>query len=254
MNDKVTALADQVRAALAQAPTTAQQVAAKYNVDFVNVADYKPGAALPGIGVNQDLDSTISGLQKGQVSPVAPVSPSKLAVAVVTNVTPAHVQPLSAVEAQVRDRVIDQKAIQVAGEKAKAAAATLKSNGGDLQAIAKNFGLQVKSSDLFTRNGAVQGLGAGAQFQAAFTEPVGSIIGPYATAGGTVVAKVVQKVEPDMTQLAAQKSALAQDIKERRADQMLQLFRDSVLSHLIKDGKVKIHRDAINNLLTRYRS
>ena len=65
--------------------------------------------------------------------------------------------------------------------------------------------------------------------------------------------KVVSHLPADMTELAAQRSAIRDELKTKIALERYQLFEVGVRERLIKDGKVKIHQDVINRLIANYR-
>jgi peptidyl-prolyl cis-trans isomerase D len=253
VNDKVQSLADDARAQIAKAPQNAQQIAAKLGLTAVNVEKHAPGATIPELGVDRQLDGVAQSLKKGEVSQVQQTG-EKLAIVELTDVTAAHPAELADVEGQVRERFVVDKATQAIGEKSKQAAELLKKNGGDLQAVAKSLGLEVKSTDEFTRNGAAQGIGSAQYLADAFNAPVGGIVGPVNVGTQTVVAKVVSKIQPDMSKLATERESMVQQLKSKRAEERALLFQDSVVNKLIQEGKIKIHRDVINRLIAKYRS
>jgi len=116
------------------------------------------------------------------------------------------------------------------------------------------MGLEVKTSDDFTRSGSVKDLGSAAYVQEAFTRPDGSIIGPIATPDGTVVAKVVSHVQPDMAKLAAQRAEIRDEIKGQRARDRNAMFEAGVRDQLVRQGKIKVYQDVVNRLIQNYRT
>ena len=252
-NEKMQDLADAARAELAKAPASAQQIASKLNLLFVNAENHKPGETIPEIGTDAQLDGVIQGLKKGDVSQVMQ-SQNKLAIVVVTNVVPSHPAEYADVEAAVRNQFLQERAFQLVTEKAKKAGELLKTNGGDLKEIAKSLGGEVKSTDAFARGGAAEGLGEAGRLADAFDKPVGGTIGPLNLGSQTIVAKVVEKIEPDMSKLAEQRDTLVQQIKSKKADERSQLFQDGVVTKLVQEGKIKIHKDVMDRLIARYRS
>jgi len=127
--------------------------------------------------------------------------------------------------------------------------------GGDLAKAAKSLGLEVKTSSDVDRNGNIDGLGAASYISEGFGKPDGTLLSPITTPDrGTVVAKVVGHVEADMSQLAAQRTTIRDEIKRQRAGDRNMLFEAGVKDALIKSGKIKIHQDVINRLLASYRN
>ena len=252
VNEKMQDLIDAARAELAKAPQNAQQIAAKLNLSFVNVDNRKAGDPIPEIGSDAQLDGAIQGLKKGEVSQVMQ-SQNKLEVVVVTNITPSHSAEFAEMENTVRNPYILDKATELAAEKIKKASELLKSNGGDLKSAAKSVGAEVKTTDLFSRGGAAEGLGEGVRLSEAFEKPAGAVIGPISIGGQTILAKVVEKAEPDMSKLPDQRETIVQSLKSKKAEERGQLFQDSVMNKLVEEGKVKIHKDVMNRLIARYR-
>ena len=254
VNDKMQTLADQARVQLAKAPQNAEQIANNLGLQFVKADNVLPNAAVPGVGANKDLSDSIASLAKGQVTQLLQVTPTRLVVATVTGVNPPHTQPFNEVEAQVRASYISEKSAQMLDQKAKEAADTLKKNGGDIDAVAKSMGLEVKKSDPFTRNGSVGGNMGATFFLDAFTRPVGTIVGPLNANKQTVVAKVIGKTDADMKDFAAQKDTIVSSLKQKKMDERKLLFQDSILSKLIQEGKVKYHKDVVNQIMERYKA
>jgi peptidyl-prolyl cis-trans isomerase D len=184
--------------------------------------------------------------------PVA-IAGDKVAVAVVTEVMPARPATLDEVQSQVKDAIIQarmvtavQKHASELMEKAKAL--------GDLAKAAKSMGLESKTSAEFTRTGTVEGLGSATYVTDAFVKPDGSLIGPLNIPDGTVIARVISHVQPDMSKLPEQRDAIRDDLKSQKARDRNSLFEAGVRDALIKEGKVKIHQEVINRLIANYRT
>jgi len=252
-NDKMQSLADQAHAQLVKAPGNAEQIANSLGLQFVKADNIQPNGPIPGVGANKDLNDAITGLAKGQVTQVIQVTPARMAVAAVTAVNAPQVQPLAQVEAIVRNAYTMSKAQQLLVQKTKQAAdEAIKT--GDLQALAKQYGLEVKESDLFTRNGSVGGNIGASLFSDLFNKPVGSVMGPVTSGPETVVAKLVDKVEPDMKDFAAQRDSIIQSLKQKQAQERDELFTDSIVNRLQQEGKIKYHKDVFNQILQHYRA
>ncbi|MGI8741161.1 MAG: peptidylprolyl isomerase [Bryobacteraceae bacterium] len=252
LNDRVQNVADQAQAQLAKSPGAAEQIATKLGLIYAKVEKHKTGDPMPVIGSDKQVDDGLAGLKKGEVSPVMQAG-NRLVVVVVDSFTASHPAELADVEPQVRDRFEQYQAGKLASDKAQKAAELLKSDGGDLQAVAKANGLEVKTSDFFTRAGAVEGIGSASYFADAFLKPAGASLGPVATGGQTIVGKVLDKQNSDPAKLTAERDSIITELKQKKSQERLQLFHDSILSQLIREGKVKIHRDVVNRILARYR-
>jgi peptidyl-prolyl cis-trans isomerase D len=250
--DKMQTLAAQARADLMKAPQNGEQIASKLGLQFVKADDVLPEGIIAGVGASKELGNGIVSLAKGQVSEAIQVSPTRLAVATVTQVNPPRVRPFAEVEAQVRESFVTQKSNEALQQKAKQAADMLASNGGDIEAVAKSFGLEVKTSDPFNRNGSVAATMAASFFGDIFSKPVGATMGPINAGGQTVVAKLVEKTEPDMKELAAQRDNILRNLKDKKLEERRMLFQDSVVYQFTKEGRVKIHKDVVDRMMSQY--
>jgi peptidyl-prolyl cis-trans isomerase D len=251
--DMMQSLADQARAELVKAPQNAKQIADKLKLQFISLDKYKQGDPVAALGTDAQSTAAVMSLKKGEVSQVMQAG-TKLLVAVVTDIHAPHPAELADVQAQVSGQYGQQQGMQLVTDKAKKAADLLKENGGDLKAAAKTLGLQVKTTDFFARNGAAEGIGAASYLGDAFDKPVGSVIGPINAGTQTIVGKIAERQEPDMSKLAQERDNIVLALKGKKTAERQVLLRDSILSTLIQQGKVKMHRDVINKLISRYRS
>jgi peptidyl-prolyl cis-trans isomerase D len=247
-------VADQARDELAKSPQQASDIARRFDIQLVTVDKAGPGDPLPEVGVSRALEDAILGLQKGQVTPVVQVQENKLAVAALTDVFPARPAEFSEVEGQIRERLLGEKAAQFADQKAREAAEKARSLKGDLKKLAQTMGLEVKTTQEFGPDGAADGIGQASFVAEAFSQPAGAVFGPVTVGDQRFVCKVVSKTDADMSKLAEQRSMVLTDLKGRKARERNELFEDSLRAELIREGKVKIHRDVINRLVSNYRS
>ena len=246
-------LADQAHAELVKAPQNAQQIAQKFKLQYVKVDKFKQGDQIGALGTDLQTPGALLALKKGEVSQIMQ-SGDKLVIAVVSDIHASHPAEYAEVEAQVRAQYSQLQGTQLVAEKAKKASDLLKGNGGDLKAAAKSLGLEVKSTDFFARNGAAEGIGAASYLGDAFDKPVGSVIGPINAGTQTVIGKITGRQEADMSKLAGERDAIVLAIRSKKTAERQVLLRDSILSTLIQQGKVKKHQDVINRLMARYRS
>jgi hypothetical protein len=125
--------------------------------------------------------------------------------------------------------------------------------GGDLAKAAQALKLEVKTSPDFDRQGAVEGLGPASMVADSFTKPIGTLIGPVAVADTRVVAKVLERKEPDLAALAAQGSAIRNELRMRKARERNALFEEGLRQALTKEGKIKIHQETLTRLEQSFR-
>jgi peptidyl-prolyl cis-trans isomerase D len=251
--DRMQDLTDKAHAELVKTPQNAQQIATQLGLEFLNLPGYRAGAPIPDFGNGQQLGATVQGMKPGEVSDVLQAA-NKLAIAVVTAVHPPHPAELSDVEAQVRQQFTQREAVRIAQEKATKAADLLKQNGGDLKAAAKAVGADITSTDLFTSAGAAEGIGSASLLADYFNKPVGTVFGPLQAANQIIVGEVAGRQDADMTQFAQQRDTIIEELKGKEKADRVNLLKDSILTDLIRTGKVKKHQAVIDRLVAQYRS
>jgi peptidyl-prolyl cis-trans isomerase D len=251
--DKMQSLADQIRSTLVRSRDEAEKLAVANGIHPVKAENVAAGDPIQEVGVNQQFSEAVSGLPKNGVTPVVQIGENKLVVAQVLDIVPARPAQLADVEKQVREGVLAQKAYQMAQDKIADATQKIKTSN-DLAALAKQYGADYKTSDLVNREGAITGLGAASSIDAAFSKNVGDVVGPLMTGNGTFFVKVVEKVPADLTQLAAVRDQMLQTLKQRRAQERIELFRDGIVQALIRQKKVKIYEDNVKRLVASYAS
>ncbi len=246
--DKMQSSIDQAHAALQKNPNDYEGIAKQYGLEVVKADGVGAGAPIAGVGSSPDLDAALTTMKKGDVSPVVAFGTTKLGVAEVTDMIPSRIQSFAEVEPSIRQALTSTKAQQIASEKATEAAKRVKA-GEAFEAVAKAMHVDVKTPPEFGMEAAVEGVGSAAAFGDSFAQPVGSIVGPVAAPGQTVVAKVLAKIPADMSQLPSQRDAIVTQLKQQKARDRQELFFDSVLTALIRDGKVKKHDATIQRLI-----
>ena len=251
--DRMQTLSDQARAALVKDPKSAEKVARELELQLVKADKIGATDPIPEIGASRELGDAVSSLRKGEVSPVVQVAPTKLAAAVVTDVFPARQAELAEVEGQIRERLTAEKLGQLLDQRANELVEKVKQSNGDLKKAAQSMGLDFKTPPEFTRQGAIEGLGSASSLQAAFSAPLGDILKPVTVGDQRFVCKVVGRTAADESDMAAQRDSLLEQLKSQRAREHVELFEEGIRDQLVKQGKVKIHQDVINRLVSSYR-
>src|SRR5579864_290840 len=245
-------LPDRMEAALKKEPPA--KVASEMNLaPPITVENVSAGDPIPDVGVNKDFEQSLAGLQKGAVSQPVALPPNRIVMAVVTKVTPTHPASLEEAQGRIRQMLESQKLQQLVTKRANELVAKAQAMNGDLEKAAKSLGLEVKSPDAFSRQGAVEGLGQAGFVGQAFDRPEGAIFGPLPLSDGQVVGKVMSHLPADMSQFEAQRIGLRDELKSKKARERVDLFDAGLREELIKEGKVKIYQDVVNRLVASYR-
>jgi peptidyl-prolyl cis-trans isomerase D len=245
-------ISDKAQMALQKDPTHPEKVAADFNMQLVRADGIQAGGVLPEIGTSADFNQAIADLKQGQVSLAVALPGNKVALAELTAVIPARPATFDEVKDQVRDRMVSNRLSAAMQKHAKELAEKAKAAGSDFAKTAKGMGLEVKTSEEFSRNGTVTDIGSASYFGEAFSQPDGAVVGPILLQDGAVVAKVVSHVPADMAQFAAQRPIVRDQIKSQRARDRANLFDQGVKDALVKSGDIKIHQDVIKRLLSTY--
>ena len=245
---------EQARAELTRAPQNAAQIAAKYGLTHAYVENAGRGAPVPEVGVSPELDNNLAGLRAGEVSPVMQIGQDKLAVAAVTNVQAPKPAELAEVEPMIRETITSNKVNQLTEQRVKEMVEKLKGmqSSGDLNAIAKAIGGEVRNTQLFTADGAADGIGPASYLQEAFTKPVGATVGPITLGNQVFLAKVTEKQVADAAGLAAAREGIVLALKSKKAQERKELFEDGLMTRLIQEGKIKKNQDTIKRLIGQY--
>jgi peptidyl-prolyl cis-trans isomerase D len=254
VNGMMQQISDKAQTALQKDPLHPEKIAAGFNMQLVRADGYESGKPVAEIGTNSDFDQSLSGLKKGEVSQAVALPGNKIALAVVTDVIPARPSTLDEVKDRVREALVQGRLTKVVQDHAKELADKAKSMGGDLAKAAKSMGLEAKTPPEFARAGTVEGLGLASYFQNAFTSADGAILGPILMPEATLVAKVVAHVPADMSKLPEQRVQIRDDIKSQKGRDRNSLFEAGLRDQLIKQGKIKIHQDAIQRIIANYRT
>jgi peptidyl-prolyl cis-trans isomerase D len=169
---------------------------------------------IPMLGGSDPLEEAAFALAVGGVgSPVK--TPAGWVVLKSSEAIAAGVPPL----AEIRDKVIGvvkrQKAEAVALERAQklAAAAT-----NDLAAAAKSAGAQTGETPRFSRGKPAERLPGDVQL-AALQSPAGAIAGPVKSPQGYYVLKVLERVAPNMADLAAERDRISREVLTQKQSQ-----------------------------------
>jgi peptidyl-prolyl cis-trans isomerase D len=246
-------ISDKAQAMLQKDPLHPELVAAALNMELVQANDVEPGKPIVGVGPSPDLDQAITGLKKGEVSQPVALGGSKLAIAVVTDVVPPRPNTFEEVQNNVKDAIVQNRLTLAVQKHATELAEKANSMGGDLAKAAKAMGLEIKTSDEFARDGNVEGIGPASYVADAFSRPDGTVFGPVAGGGNTLVGKVLAHAPADMSKLAEQRVTIRDGIKGQKGRERNTLFDEGLRNALVKQGKIKYHRDVIDRLLANYR-
>lgn len=253
VSDLMQQISDRAQAMLQKDPGNPDKVAAELNMQVARVDNYETGKPVAELGISQEFDQAVSGLKKGEVSQPVAVGANKLALAVVTDVQAPRQASLAEVQDSIRETMASKRATTLVSTRAQELLDKAKSMGGDLAKAAKAMGLEVKTTDDVTRNGAIEGIGSSTYVQEGFRLEQGAVFGPVSTPDSTIVAKVVAKSAADMAKFGEERSKIRDEIKSQKGRDRGMLFEAGLKEALVRQGKIKIHQEVINRLIAQYR-
>jgi len=252
VSDKMQTLGDQMHADLVKSPKSATEIAKKYGADLIAMPSASPGDAIPGLGAVPEIDSTLGPMKPDEVSSVLELPANRLGVVVLNSRTPGRPSEFAEVQQQIRDKLVNDKSIQIAADRAKDAVERLK-KGEDIAKIAKSMQLEVTTSSVFGRADSIDGLGPAASLEDAFNAPLGGTLGPIPIQGRNIVAKITEKTEADMIALPIERDTLLAQLKQKKAQDRNALLMDGILEKLTSEGKVTVNPKEIQRMVATMR-
>src|SRR6266478_1527022 len=187
---------------------------------------------IPMLGGSDPLEEAAFALAVGGVS--SPVkTPAGWVVLKSSEAIAAGVPPLAEIRDKVMGVVKRQKAEAVALERAQKLAAAAATN--DLTAAAKSAGAQTGETARFSRGKPAERLPGDVQL-AALQSPAGAVAGPVKSPQGYYVLKVLERIAPNMADLAAERDRLSREVLTQKQSQAWEAW----VSHARAAAKVEV--------------
>ena len=172
---------------------------------------------IQGVGSQPELSGRLFGMKEGDVTPAMRVSTGWV-FATVTARQDAYIPKIDEVKTKVAEDVKQEKAVEMAKQRAAAIAAELKT-AKDFTAAAKRAGLEIKTTELVTRGSAIPDLGISESIDAvAFGLPQGGVSDAITTPTGTAIVRVVEKVDVTDAEIEAGRDQMRDELVNTRRD------------------------------------
>jgi peptidyl-prolyl cis-trans isomerase D len=172
---------------------------------------------IEGVGTQPELSGRLFGLKEGEATPAMRVAQGWVFAAVTGRQDP-YIPKLDEVKTRVSDDLKEEKAAELAKQRAAAIATDLK-GAKDFAAAAKKAGLEVKSTELIARGAAIPDLGiSDAVDNAAFALPQGGVSDAITTPTGTAIVRVAEKVSVTDAEIEVGKDQLRDELVNARRD------------------------------------
>jgi len=246
--------ADTIRQELTKSGGKSSATAEKMGVAAIRFEFTNPNTVIPGIGPKPELFGLVRQLKLGEASEVTTLGEQTQGVLVVDQIIPTR----QATYEQIRNGILSTKMIAAANKLVESqrqkGSELMKTAGGDLGKVAKELGLTVKETQEFNRQGFADGIGPASAVLAAFGKNVGELAGPVTVDGKWFFVKVADKKLADMSQLPARRSEIVNLVKNRKASERADIFEETLVKKMIKDGKISIIEDAKKRIAQSYGS
>ena len=226
--------------ATTKTPADLDKVAKERSLTVVETGMTASDEPIQGVGAQPELSARVFGMKEGEVTPAMRVATGWV-FATVTGRQDSYVPKLDEVKARVADDVRQEKAAELAKQRATAIATDLK-NAKDFTAAAKRAGLEVKTTELVARGAAIPDLGISeAVDAAAFALPQGGVSDAISTPTGTAVIRVVEKVGVTDAEVESGKDVLRDELVNTRRDKFFGAYMQKAKGGL----KINIRQDTL---------
>jgi peptidyl-prolyl cis-trans isomerase D len=166
------------------------------------------------------------------------------AVFQVANVAPAHAPNFADWKSHVLDDYRQEQVPALLTAKGNELAAKAKSEG-DLARAAKEMGALFKTSDLVGQSGQVPNVGQlGQVAPQLFDLNAGDLSSPIKSGQSTVVAKIVDKVQPNPAEIASNLDQTREQMLEQRRQEAFSVFLGGVMDQYKKDKLIRMSAKA----------
>ena len=229
--------------ATTKTPADLEKMAKERSLPVVETGLFLADEPIGALGPQPEMAQRIFVTKEGEVTPALRVA-AGWAFATVTGRQDAYVPKLDEVKEKVRDDVAAERAAELAKSRAAAIAADLKA-AKDFTAAAKNAGLEVKTTELIARGGAIPDLGVSEAIdEAAFALPVGGVSDAISTPTGTAIVRVADKVAVTDAEIEAGRDQLRDELVNQRRDRFfaayMQKAKQSLTINIRQDTLARI--------------
>ncbi len=240
---KMVANADAARLELIKSPSQADAIAAKYAATVIR-ADKAQTQTFGELGQVPELAAALGAMKKGDVGSTITLPNNRIVLPILRDTHPVERMKYEEAKDLIRLSETTRLSVDMFNQKFAALTAAAKAPGADFAQLAKTYNAENKTPAEFGRAGFVEGLGAASAFNDAFISPVGTVGGPVSVDRKRVFFRVKEHIEPDLGKFAAERSAIVDRLRQKKARERMELFEAGLLEELVRKGTVKIYEDA----------
>lgn len=184
----------------------------------------KGSGFIPGIGLNQQASNFIFTRKLGDVSSAFKIADGLLVLRI-AEIKEESIKPLNDVKALIKSKLLNEKRMELTGQKANEIYATIE-NGLSLEDAVQKDSLTVETSNSFTKAGTVAKVGRDAAFigtAAGLTEP-GQISKPFEGRRGYYIVELVEKSAFDEKVFKAQRQQIKTNLVRAKQNSVFSMW------------------------------
>ena len=216
------------------------RIAAERNMQVTETGMVLLAEPIQGIGSQPELSGRLFGMKEGDVTPAMRVATGWV-FATVTGRQDAYIPKLDEVKTRVTDDLKQQKATEMAKQRAAAIATELKA-AKDFAGAVKRAGLEIKPTELITRGSAIPDLGISESIDnVAFALPQGGVSDAITTPTGTAIIRVAEKVDVTDAEVESGRDQLREELVNARRDKFFAAYMQKAKQGL----KITTHEDTL---------
>jgi peptidyl-prolyl cis-trans isomerase D len=220
-----------------------QNTAAAHHFELVTTPSVNSKGVISALPDGSQLVGKAFQSKQGDPAQYAPTGEG-YAIFQVTGVTPSHVPTFADWKSHVLEDYRDSQLPSLLSQKTAELAAKAKISN-DLAKAAKEAGATVKTSDLVGQNGQVPELGqVGQVAPQLFDLSVGSFTGPINAGRTGVVAKLLEKNEPNPDEIQKNFDQTRDQLLDQRRGEAFQLFASNATNDYKKHNRIRINAKA----------
>jgi peptidyl-prolyl cis-trans isomerase D len=232
----------------------AQELAAEANMNAADMVRETPfikaGDDVPNIGSSQQFEGAIAPLNNANDVGERTGIKNGFAVPMLVDKRDPRIPEFDEVKEKVRSAVKDEKAKSQLEQTAKDIIASAKTPA-DLKAAATKYGLEAKAEANYKIGTPLADVGS----STVLDDPLyksgnsGSVLSaPIFLNGNYLVVGVTKRTDADMAEFTKQRDSLIDTALKDRRDQVFQDYLSSVKLEMEQNGKIKIYKDALDEL------
>ena len=211
-----------------------------HHLELVNTPPVGAGGMISSLPDGAQLISKAFQAKQGDPAQYAPTGEG-YAIFQVTGVDAAHAPTFADWKSHVLDDYRNEQLPALLTQKTKELADKAKASN-DLAKAAKDAGATVKTSDLVGQSGQVPDFGAVGQVAPQlFDMSAGTISGPINAGRTGVVAKIVDKQEPNEAEIQKNFDQMRDQLLDQRRNEAFELFASNIMSDYKKHNRIRIN-------------